>query len=123
MTCGCSKIEKIVLASVLLLIVPWWLNLVSVGSSARKLKPWLSPQIDQKGVERVLIVPDEMKALDLVSGEVSAPPKNLRYAVTLGFNQYHPAPNVRTYSTAPAKHTKLVLQSSVEQLIEKLEQV
>ena len=79
-------------------------------------------QIDTKGIERILIVKEEAEALDLVS-EVGTVPKNLKYALTFNFGQYLPAPNIRTYSVHPSKNTKQVLQLSVDQLIQRLQQV
>ena len=78
-------------------------------------------QIDMKSVERILIVPDDMSALNLVNSAGSVP-RNLKYAITLGYSQFYPAP-CRTYSVAPGRNPPRILSSSVDQLVEKLEQV
>ena len=74
-----------------------------------------------KGIERILIVPDDASAFDLVNSAEHAR-RNLKYAITLNFAQYHPAPS-RTYSVVPQKNWQRILSSSVDQLVEKLEQV
>jgi hypothetical protein len=50
-------------------------------------------------------------------------PRNLKYVLSHNFGQFYPAPYCRSYSVTPHRNAKQILQSSVDQLIERLEQV
>lgn len=65
--------------------------------------------LDAKSIEKVIIVPDENEAFDLLN-DVATVPKNCRYALTLNFGQYYPAPSSRSYSVHPGKNVTQVLQ-------------
>jgi len=65
--------------------------------------------VDAKTIEKVLIVPDENEAFDLLK-TVESVPKNCRYALTLNFGQYFPAPSCRSYSVHPGKSVTHFLQ-------------
>ena len=53
--------------------------------------------IDQKRVEKVVIIDREDDARNLLKAE-STVPRNLIYALTCDSNQYYPAPSYRTYT-------------------------
>ena len=79
-------------------------------------------QIDSKSIEKVLIIPGESEALHLLS-TLDTVPRNCKYALTYHYGQYYPAPNCRSYSVKLGSNNNRVLQCSVEQFVEKLQQV
>ena len=50
--------------------------------------------IDQKSIERVLIIDSDRDAMQILKDQRTVP-KNLLFAYTLQFNQYYPAPSYR----------------------------
>ena len=50
--------------------------------------------IDQKSIERVLIIDSDRDAMQILKDERTVP-KNLLFAYTLQNNQYYPAPSYR----------------------------
>ena len=77
--------------------------------------------IDQKKLERVIMIPSDEEAQNLLKSRASVP-KNLLHAMTHSFTQLHPAPKYRSYSMPlPPKNKTQILSCSVDDLIEGLE--
>lgn len=79
--------------------------------------------IDNKQVEKILIVPDERQAQELLK---SSPPRNCLYACTHGsgggaggnYGQYYPAPNYRAYTKRSEGQSRL--EANTEHLVASL---
>ena len=80
--------------------------------------------IDQKKIEKVIIMDREDETRNLLKS-VETAPRNLLYCLALNSNgqtnQYYPAPNYRTYTVnQPSKSNLGKLQSSVAEHLERL---
>ncbi len=75
--------------------------------------------IDQKKIEKIVLMPKDHDAQELLKSEHSVP-RNLLYSLTGDFNQFYPAPSYRSY--AINRRNSAVLQTSVSEHLERLEQ-
>ena len=80
--------------------------------------------VDQKKVEKVIIIDDENEARNLLRS-VETAPRNLLYALALNYkngnlSQYYPAPNYRTYAVNQNHRDLGKLQTSVAEHLERL---
>ena len=76
--------------------------------------------IDQKKIERIILMPRDRDAQELLKSTKSAP-RNCLYALTGDMNQFYPAPSYRSYAINK-KGGRNVLKSSVSEHLEKLKQ-
>ena len=76
--------------------------------------------IDQKKLERVIVIPSDEEAQNLLKSRASVP-QNLLHAMTHSFTQLHPAPKYRSYAMPVPGNKKQVLSCSVDDMIEELE--
>ena len=79
--------------------------------------------IDQKKIEKVIIMDREDETRNLLKS-VQTAPRNLLYCLALNSNgstnQYYPAPNYRTYAVNPKQRDLGKLQTSVAEHLERL---
>jgi len=75
--------------------------------------------IDQKKVEKVIIMDHEEDARNLLASTQTVP-RNCLYALTCDSNQYYPAPSYRTYAVNRNQKYLGKLQSSMSEHIERL---
>ena len=75
--------------------------------------------IDQRKVEKVIIMNHEEDARNLLSATRTVP-RNLIYALTTASNQYYPAPNYRTYTVTRNPKDLGKLKTSVSEHLERL---
>ena len=79
--------------------------------------------VDQKKVEKVIIMDDEHEAQNLLMS-VQTAPRNLLYSLALNKNnmisQYYPAPSYKTYAVNQNRRNLGKLQTSVAEHLERL---
>lgn len=71
--------------------------------------------IDQSGIESVILILSNKRAIELMS-EVSKVPKNCKQAVTIEGDRYYPDPGYRTYGSR--YHQARFLQTSTTERIQ-----
>ena len=54
--------------------------------------------VDQTGMEGILLIPSNDRAMELLSHAVNVP-RNCRQGVTVGGDKYYPDPNYKTYGS------------------------